>query len=323
MLYGIETSFPDALRKKINSMKLRSVKAELLRLGGVKMDEIFDYNVILDRVSHEVPFYRSVLKNATLKGIHVYNNPFWCSADDNFFHASLGKKIGIKVPKTVVLPSKELPRGTTAETMKNLIYPLNWEEIFEYTGFPAFLKPNESDSSQNEFKVYNAKEFFSAYDLTGSKVMLLQEVIEYDEYYRCYVIGKKDVRIMSYDPAKPLHLRYSPGEVEIEAKLAAEIEKIAVKICAALGFDMNAVEFAVKDGELYTIDFFQPAPLAKRSYLREENFNWLVDASAEFLVQAAQEGKYYSSDFTWSAFLKGPKSPSKRPSKKKTPGRKK
>lgn len=317
LLYGMENLFPETLMEKINSMKLFNISAELMKIGSVRMDEIFDYNVILDRVSFEVPFYRSVLKNAILKGIHVFNNPFWCSADDNFFHASLGNKIGIKTPRTVVLPSKELPRGTTPETLRNLIYPLSWEKLFSYVGFPAFLKPNIYTRDHNEFKVYNPTEFFSAYDLTGSQTMLLQESIEYDKYYRCYVIGKKAVRIMNYDPSKPLHLRYSPGDAIIEKKIAKEIEKISLKICIALGFDMNAIEFAIKDNELYTIDFFQPAPLAKKSYLHADNFNWLVEATADFLIRVAKDGKYYTSDFSWSAFLKGPKSPTRKSSRNK------
>ncbi len=318
LLYGIENTFPEALMEKINTKNKINVSAELIKIGGVRMDEMFDYNVILDRVSFEAPFYRSVLKNAMLKGIHVFNNPFWCSADDNFFHASLGQKIGIKTPKTIILPSKELPRGTTPDTMRNLIYPLNWEAIFDYIGFPAFIKPNIYNRTHNEYKVYNSNEFFSAYDLTGDQTMLLQESIEYDEYYRCYVIGKKETRIMNYDPSKPLHLRYSPGEVKIDKKLADEIEKISLKICIALGFDLNAIEFALKNSELYAIDFFQPAPLAKKSYLHKDNFNWLVDATADFLIRVAKEGKYFPSDFTWSGFLKGPKSPVKRQKKSKT-----
>ena len=312
ILYGLEQSFPESLIAYINSKKAKDVIAEMIKIGTVSMESLFDYNVVLDRVSQEVQYYRSVLKQITLKGTHVINNPFWACADDNFFHASLATKIGINVPKTVILPSKEHPQGVTSETLKNLEYPLNWHAVFEYVGFPAYIKPNISSRTETDFKVYNPQEFFSAYDLTGSSVMLLQESIEFQEYYRCYVIGKKHTRIMSYDPTKPFHLRFSPGEPKIDLKLKEEIEKISIKICAALGFDFNAIEYAVRDGIPYSIDFLQQAPLAKRSYLHEDNFDWLVRTAGDFLVELALEGKYHSSEFTWSAFLKGPKSPVKR-----------
>ena len=50
------------------------------------------YAVIVDRISHDVPFYRSYLKNAVLTGTQVINNPFWWSADDKFFNYALAEK---------------------------------------------------------------------------------------------------------------------------------------------------------------------------------------------------------------------------------------
>jgi glutathione synthase/RimK-type ligase-like ATP-grasp enzyme len=312
ILYGMEQSFPESLIAYINSKNIKDISADMIKIGTVSMESVYDYNVILDRVSQEVQYYRSILKHITLKGTHVINNPFWASADDNFFHASLAVKTGINVPKTVILPSKEHPHGVTSDTLKNLEYPLNWHAVFDYVGFPAYIKPNISSNVDTDFKVYNPQEFFSAYDLTGSSVMLLQESIEFQEYYRCYVIGRNHTRIMSYDPTKPFHLRYSQKEPKIDPKLKEEIERISIKICTALGFDFNAIEYAVRDGIPYAIDFLQQIPLARRSYLHEENFEWLVKTAGDFLIELALEGKYHSSEFTWSAFLKGPKSPVKR-----------
>ena len=127
--------------EKIKSMKIDGVTAEFVKLGGVKMAEPSGYRVIIDRISQDIPFYRAYLKNAVLTGTIVINNPFWWSADDKFFNYALASKLGVAIPPTVLLPHNKHPEGTTDQSMRNLIYPLNWEEIFDYVGFPAFLKP--------------------------------------------------------------------------------------------------------------------------------------------------------------------------------------
>jgi hypothetical protein len=86
VLFGQENTFPGALVERINSYEIDGIRAEFCKLGGVKMAEPCGYAVIVDRISHDLPFYRSYLKNATLTGTKVINNPFWWSADDKFFN---------------------------------------------------------------------------------------------------------------------------------------------------------------------------------------------------------------------------------------------
>src|SRR5947207_12678384 len=68
VLYGMEESFPPALVDRINAMGLDDIRAEHLKIGGVTLDEPKRYEVIVDRISHDIPFYRSYLKNAVLTG---------------------------------------------------------------------------------------------------------------------------------------------------------------------------------------------------------------------------------------------------------------
>src|SRR5271169_397714 len=141
IIFGMENTFPPALVEKINSMKVEGVTAEFVNLGGVKMAHPSGYRVIIDRISQDIPFYRAFLKNAVLTGTIVINNPFWWRADDKFFNYALAERIGVAVPRTVILPHKQFPPDTNEQSMRNMIYPLNWDEIFSYIGFPAFLKP--------------------------------------------------------------------------------------------------------------------------------------------------------------------------------------
>ena len=139
IIFGMETTFPPALVEKINSMGEPDIQAELATVGEVRMAEPSPYHVIVDRISHDIPFYRGYLKNAALSGTIVINNPFWWSADDKFFNFALGHKLGVAIPQTVLLPHKEHPPGTTDQSMRNLQYPMPWDSIFSYVGFPAFL----------------------------------------------------------------------------------------------------------------------------------------------------------------------------------------
>src|SRR3982751_5071497 len=208
IIYGMENTFPTALVDRINSKNVPSVRAEHIRLGGVKMAEPSGYRVIIDRISQDIEFYRAYLKNAVLTGTIVINNPFWWSADDKFFNYALASRLGVAVPKTVVLPHKSHPPGTTVQSMRNLMFPLNWEEVFDHIGFPAFLKPFSGGGWKHVYKVNSQEEFFKAYEQTGTLCMTLQSAVEFNEYFRCYVVGQEKVRVMKYDPKQPHHLRY-------------------------------------------------------------------------------------------------------------------
>lgn len=302
LLFGMEQTFPPALVERINTMEADNVRAEFVKIGGIKMAELMKYDVILDRISQDIPFYRSMLKNAALGGTRVVNNPFWWSADDKFFNYALASKIGVPVPRTVLLPSKEHPPGTTGESMRNLIYPLNWQEIFEYIGFPAFLKPHDGGGWKHVYKVHDEHEFFEAYDQTGDITMTLQESIEFTEYYRCYVVGKKYVHIMPYEPRNPYHLRYVAG-FSLTEQRKKQLEGLCIKIVEALGYDFNTIEFAVRDDVPYAIDYLNPAPDAEITSVQPDNFEWIVQTSALFLIEQAQLGRMVPKEYSWSKIM--------------------
>jgi glutathione synthase/RimK-type ligase-like ATP-grasp enzyme len=306
ILFGMENTFPPAVIDKINSMKVDGVSAEFVKIGGVRMDEPRKYAVIIDRISQDIPFYRAYLKNAALHGTVVVNNPFWWTADDKFFNYALASKMGVAIPPTVILPHQQHPPDTTEHSMRNLIYPLNWEEIFAYVGFPAFLKPYSGGGWKHVYKIHSPEEFFHYYNQTGDLCMTLQHGVEFEEYFRCYVVGQEKVHIMRYDPRVPFHERYVKGNPPPAPKLKKRIEKDAITLCKALGYDLNTVEFAVEGGVPYAIDFMNPAPDAEITSVGQENFNWVVEAVAEMAITKALGEENPVKELRWSAFLKGP-----------------
>jgi hypothetical protein len=305
IVYGMEESFPPALVDRINAMAIDGITAEHLTTGGVEMAKPSGYDVIVDRISHDIPFYRSYLKNAALNGTKVINNPFWWSADDKFFNYSLAEKLGVAVPPTVLLPHKKHPPGTTDRSMRNLTYPLDWDGIFQYIGFPAFLKPHDGGGWKNVYKVDSPEEFFKAYDDSGDLCMTLQRGVKFQEYFRCYAINQEKVHVMRYDPGQPYHLRYVPGNPPAAPTLHQRIVQDSLTLCRALGYDLNTVEFAVEDGIPYAIDFMNPAPDAALESVGPENFRWIVDAVSDMAIQKALEPKGGPSTYNWSKFLAG------------------
>jgi hypothetical protein len=291
VLYGMENSFPPALVDRINGSGTAGVVAEHLKVGHVEMAVPCGYDVIVDRISHDIPFYRSYLKNAALTGTQVINDPFWWSADDKFFNYALADNLGVAVPPTVILPHKKHPEGTTDQSMRNLIFPLDWERVFAYIGFPAFLKPHDGGGWKNVYKVETPEELWAAYDESGDLCMTLQRGVKFQEYFRCYVIGQSKVHIMRYDPGQPHHLRYVPGNPPPSPELGARITKDCLTLCQALGYDLNTVEFAVEDGVPYAIDFMNPAPDAGLESVGPENFEWIVSSVAELAIDRALHPK--------------------------------
>ena len=304
ILFGRERSFPTALIERINSLGLPGLVAEPVTINRVAQGEPSGYAVVLDRISQDVPFYRAWLKNAALGGTAVVNNPFWWSADEKFFNNCLATKLGVAVPKTVILPSKDQPADCTAESFSNLAYPLDWDGIFNYIGWPAYFKPHSGGGWKNVYKVRNPDEFFQAYGETGQLVMLLQSEVVFDDYYRCYCIGGTDVRIMPYEPRNPHHLRYVVDRPPASPELLEKIRQGVLTLNHALGYDFNTVEFAISGGVPYAIDFCNPAPDADRKSVGEENFAWVLAAAAKMLVARAQAQVDGQDNLTWGTYVR-------------------
>jgi len=303
ILYGKERSFPNALIERINSKGIDGIMAEPVKIDKVIQGEPCGYAVIFDRISQDIPFYRAFLKNAALTGTAVINNPFWWSADEKFFNNCLATKIEVPVPKTVILPSRDLPDDTSSDSFINLAYPLDWQSIFEYIGFPAYMKPFAGGGWKNVYKLETPEQFFEAHSETGQLVMMLQEEIKFDEYYRCYCIGGKYVRIMPYEPRNPFHLRYVADFAPDEARLK-EMEDIVLRINKYLGYDFNTVELAIRDGVPYAIDFCNPAPDADINSVGQENFDWVVETAATYAIEKAQESQEGIDNLTWGEYIK-------------------
>ncbi len=304
ILFGMEDTFPYAFIDRVNSKNEKGIIAEAVSIDKVVQNKGGEYAVIIDRISQDVPFYRAYLKNAALTGTNVINNPFWWSADDKFFNNALADTLGVPLPNTVILPSREHPTDTTGKSFRNLAYPMDWDGIFDYIGFPAYMKPYAGGGWKNVYRLENKEEFWEKHQETGQLVMMLQEEIVFTEYFRVYCLGGKDVHIMQYEPRNPHHLRYVIDGPPVSKALLATVKDYTLRLCKGLGYDFNTVEFAVRDGIPYAIDFGNPAPDAELTSVGAENFEWVVEAAAKMAIAAAKKQKPGQMNLTWGTFIK-------------------
>jgi hypothetical protein len=303
LLCGREYSFPPAFLERVNTLgKQDGITAEMVQLGGTRMGEAAQYRVIVDRISHEVDYYRGYLKHATLEGTYVINNPFWWTADDKFFNYSIAAKLGVAVPKTVLLPQKSYPQGVdiTAESLRNLEYPVDWDGLLNFVGRPAILKPFSGGGWKLVYKVSNREELIAAYDGTGPYCLVLQEFIDFQQYVRCFTFGKTEILPVAYDPRER---RYLVDHAYLSPELGERVVKDAQTLNLALGYEMNTVEFAVQDGIPYAIDFLNPAPDFERERITEFYFGHVVEQMAKLVINRAMHGTPADSWPRWEEML--------------------
>jgi glutathione synthase/RimK-type ligase-like ATP-grasp enzyme len=296
IMVGMEWSWPPAFIQEIENRN-QGVTAEFVKLGGTLMDELSPYRVIVDRISHEVPYYRCYLKNAVLQGTVVINDPFMWTADDKFFEAGLATRLGVASPKTIALPNKDYMQGIDREkSLRNLSYPLDWKAIVDYIGLPMVLKDAHGGGWKEVYIVHSLDELVYRYDQSGRLTMIVQEFIEWDQYIRCVCLGSEEILPIKYNPKEK---KYYVEHDHMTQELGERVVNDARKLCQALGYDMNTVEFAVRQGVPYAIDFMNPAPDFDVNSLTQHYFDWVVKGMADLTIRLAKSKQATGDRYAW------------------------
>ncbi|MGH7594157.1 MAG: ATP-grasp domain-containing protein [Gemmatimonadales bacterium] len=286
LLVGREWSWPPAFIDEVNLRDV-GVTADFVKLGAPELDEQVPYDVVIDRISHEVPFYRTWLKHAALAGVTVINNPFMWTADDKFFGATLAEANGVRSPRTIALPNKEYVPGIKHdESLRNLVYPLDWERVIRHVGLPCVLKDAHGGGWRDVYVCHSLDELIHHYDRSGLLTMVVQEFIAWDEFVRCLCIGRQHILPIQYDPKER---KYHVSDTFLSMEMRARIISQSRTLVRALGYDMNSIEWAIRDGVPYAIDFMNPAPDFDINSLSLEYFEWAVRTMADVAIELALE----------------------------------
>jgi len=302
LVVGREWSWPPAFIEEIRRRN-EGVEAEYVKLGTPRIDDPARYAVIIDRISHEVPFYRTWLKHAALQGATVINNPFMWSADDKFFGGTLASSLGIAHPKTVLLPNKEyIPGIKHDESLRNLVFPLDWEGLVEYLGLPLILKDAYGGGWRDVYVCHSLDELLHHYNGSGQLTMIAQEFIRFEQFVRCICIGQEHILPIHYDPGEK---KYHVDPDYLSPRLRDQIVAESQALVRALGYDMNSIEWAIRDGVPYAIDFMNPAPDFDIYSLTPTYFEWVVQKMADFTIRLAREPRPPVGPASWNRLLQG------------------
>jgi hypothetical protein len=302
LIVGREWSFPPAFLEEVRRRDA-GVEAEFVKVGAPGMDDVPPYDVIIDRISHEVPFYRTYLKQAVVQGVTVINNPFMWTADDKFFGAALASKLGVASPKTLALPNKSyIPGIVPDESLRNLEYPLDWAGIVEHIGMPCILKDAHGGGWKEVYVCHTLDELIHHYDHSGLLTMVVQEFIRWDQFVRCLCIGQEEILPMKYDPRER---RYLVEHEHLSPDVGARVVQDARTLVRALGYDMNSIEFAIRDGIPYAIDFMNPAPDMDVNSLTPHYFEWVVGRMVDLAITLALEPRPQAREMRWQSFFGG------------------
>jgi hypothetical protein len=211
-------------------------------------------------------------------------------------------KLGVAIPRTVLLPQKGYPKDIdlTAESLRNLEYPIDWDALLDYVGRPAILKPYSGGGWKHVYKVNDKTELLEAYDGTAPYCMTLQQFINFDKYVRCFTFGKTDITPVAYDPRER---RYLVEHQYLSPSLGTRVVRDAQTINLALGYEMNTIEFAIEGDVPYAIDFLNPAPDFEQDRITPFYFTHVVEKMAKLVIDRAVNGQPSQSWPRWEEML--------------------
>ncbi len=283
VLVGRESDWPQAFIETINQRET-PITAELAKISYTKMDGNARYDVLIDRISHVVPYYRSYLKFAVLNDTYVISNPFTWSVDSRFIGTVLVNQLGLKSPRTIILPNKYIERDAVPDTFRNLDYPMDWDAIIEYVGVPAIFKNNHIGGRQITHRVHNVDELLAWYDESGTRTKILQQLIESDKHIHSFVVGHEKVMSLRFSIEDN---RYKTAIISNDDKLGARLADAAIRITQAYQYDVNMVEFVIHDDQIYVINGTNPAPQMSHDLMSSEQFSWCVQEIANIAIERA------------------------------------
>ncbi len=117
---------------------------------------------------------------------------------------------------------------------------------------------------------------------------------------------------MPYEPRNEFHARYAtkPKTTGAEhTKLMKTITDYTLKLNKTFGYDFNTVEFAIRNGIPYAIDFCNPASDADINSVGQENFDWIVEHSAKLAIEKAKAHKPKKNVTSWGSYVRDASTP--------------
>ena len=268
--------------------KLKGADTEFFSVGDYNFEEPPIYDVVIDRLSFQNTYLRQVLMMLSLNGVYVINSPFSSAINNKIIECDVAKSLKIKHPKTIILPSND-----ENWELGGAVREPDWDRIRKTMPLPCIMKPFDGFAWDNVYTVASYREAENIYNaMKPNHVMLLQEKIDYTEYFRVFCVGKRDVLITKWVP-KPLGMSIceKPQDKHLEV-FGKRITDATINLNRALDFDFNAVEWCIsEDGELYMIESINEVPDIEKKSMPADYYWWIVDKFSELVMEKASSNE--------------------------------
>ena len=262
------------------------------------------YDLVIDRLTHWYHTSREWIKKAVvLNDLYVFNNPWSLQANEKHTTYCAMLRLGLPIPKTWMVPPKSYAKtADLAPTLERYAQLFDLGHLGREVGYPLFMKPYDGGGWKGVTKIDDEAALKKAYDASGTDVMHLQAgVIPYERFVRCIGLGPQ-TRVVNYDPAAPLHDRYTLERNFLTAADQRALEDITLTINTFFGWDFNSCEALLKRHEWYPIDFANACPDSQVTSLHY-HFPWLVKANLRWSIFCATTRRPMRHNLDWEPYF--------------------
>jgi hypothetical protein len=280
------------------------VEVERVTIEPFDLDQSVRYDVLLDRLTPWYHTSREWIKKAIVHDdLYVLNNTFTLQSMQKHTSYAAMMRLGLPVPKTVLLPPKEYDEQPDLQhTLTSYAQLFDLKTIGEAVGYPAFLKPYDGGAWRGVSRVDTYDDLQLAYDSSGREIMHLQQAVEpFDLFVRVLGVGPQ-TNVINYDPAAPLHDRYKVEFDFVDADEQSLLEDMALTINSFFGWDFNSVEALRKDGVFHPIDFANANPDSQVTSLHY-HIPWLVKSLIRWSLFCAATQRPMRHNPDWAPFF--------------------
>ncbi len=308
---GADLCWPICYERILNDLKLSlpidgnetTFECERVTIEPFDLRQPVRYDLVLDRLTHWYSTSREWIKKAVvMNDLYVLNNPWSVQSMEKQTTYCAMMHLGLRVPATSLIPPKEYEDQPDLQaTLSRYAKLFDLGEVGRRVGFPQFMKPYDGGGWVGVTRIENEEELEAAYAESGRFVMHLQAgVTPYDDFVRCVGLGPQ-VRMVRYDPAAPLHQRYTSAREFLDDDSIAELEDITLTINSFFGWDFNSCESLSQGGAWYPIDFANPCPDSQVTSLHS-HFPWLVKSKLRWSLYCAATKKRMRRNLDWDPY---------------------
>ncbi|MFG1690008.1 hypothetical protein ACGFNP_58365 [Nonomuraea sp. NPDC049269] len=296
LLLGTEEDWPSAFEtvlRRLGPVKgVGEFDVERITIEPFDLRDQPRHDLVIDRLAYWYYHPREWLKKiAMMDDVYLLNSPFTFQSMEKHAAYCAMMRLGLKVPKTVLVPYKNPPDNTKyAYTAARYNQPFDLDAVAEGIGYPMFMKPYDGGAWRGVSLVRNPDELHRAYDQSGEMLMHLQKAVEgYDAFARSLSIGAETM-VMRFRPEEPMHARYVVDHEFLAPSVGDEVVTIGRLVNAFFRWEFNSCETLVKGADVHPIDYANACPDVALTSLHYY-FPWAIKALVRWSVFCVGTGR--------------------------------